>query len=63
MIMLCHAREFEWHKWFMEGQEGVEDDERLGCPSTSKTEENVEKISEIVNLRVRRLIKSITWRS
>jgi hypothetical protein len=32
----------------MEGREEVEDDERPGHPSTSKTEENVEKISEIV---------------
>jgi hypothetical protein len=47
----------------MEGQEEVEDDEHLGHPSTSKTEENVEKICEIVDLRVRRLIRSTTWRS
>jgi hypothetical protein len=47
----------------MEGWEEVEDDERLGRPSTSKTEENVEKISEIVDLRVKWLIKSTTWRS
>jgi DNA-binding Lrp family transcriptional regulator len=32
----------------MEVQEEVEDDEHLGCSSTSKTEENVEKISEIL---------------
>jgi hypothetical protein len=25
---------FEWHKWFMEGREEVEDDERPGRPST-----------------------------
>jgi hypothetical protein len=53
---------FEWHKEFMEGREKVED-EHLGHPSASKTEENVEKISEIVDLRVKRLIKSTTWRS
>jgi hypothetical protein len=47
----------------MEGKEEVEDDECPGCRSTSKTEENVEKISEFVDLRVRRLIKSTTWRS
>jgi hypothetical protein len=47
----------------MEGREEVEDDERPGCPSTSKTEENVEKISEIVDLRVKELIKITTWRS
>jgi hypothetical protein len=32
----------------MEGWEEVEEDERSGRPSTSKTEENVEKIGEIV---------------
>jgi hypothetical protein len=42
---------------------GSEDNEHLGRPSTSKTEENVEKISEIVDLRFKRLIKSTTWRS
>jgi hypothetical protein len=47
----------------MEGQEDVEDDERPGRTSTSKTEENIEKICEIVDLRVKRLIKSTTWRS
>jgi hypothetical protein len=38
----------------MEGREEVEDDGRPERPSTSKTEENVEKISEIVDLRVKR---------
>jgi hypothetical protein len=47
----------------MEGWEEVEDDKRPGCPSTSKIEENIEKISEILDLRVKRLIKSTTWRS
>jgi hypothetical protein len=32
----------------MEGREEVEDDEHPGCLSTPKTEENVEKTSEIV---------------
>jgi hypothetical protein len=41
----------------MEGQEEVDVDECPGRPSTSKTKESVEKISEIVNLRVKRLIK------
>jgi hypothetical protein len=47
----------------MEGQEEVEDDERPGLPSTLKTEGNVEKTGEIVDLRVNRLNKSTTWRS
>jgi hypothetical protein len=53
---------FEWHKRFMEGREEVEDDESMGRPSASKTEENVEKIREIFGMRVRWLIKSTTWR-
>jgi hypothetical protein len=46
-VLSC-TRVFEWQKRFMEGWEEVEDDERLGCHLASKTEENVEKISEIV---------------
>jgi hypothetical protein len=47
----------------MKGREEAEDDERPRRPSTSKTEENVKKISEVVDLMVKRLIKSTTWRS
>jgi hypothetical protein len=50
-------------KRFMDGREEMENDERPGRPSTSNTEENVEKISEIVDLRVKGLIKSTTRRS
>jgi transposase len=44
--VMSRTRVSEWHKRFVEGREEVEDDERPGRPSTSKTEENVEKISE-----------------
>jgi hypothetical protein len=33
----------EWHSCFWAGRVSVEDDERSGRPSTSKTTENVEK--------------------
>jgi hypothetical protein len=46
--VMSHMLLFEWHKRFMEGQEEVEDNECPGPPSISKTEENVEEISEIV---------------
>jgi hypothetical protein len=46
--IMSRTKVFEWHKLFVEGWEEVEDDECLGCPATSKTDENVEKISEIV---------------
>jgi hypothetical protein len=61
--VMSRLRVYEWHKRFMEDREEVEDNKRLGHPSTSKTKENVEKISEIVDLRVKPLIKSTTWKS
>jgi hypothetical protein len=45
--VMSRALVFESHKWFVEGREEVEDDERAGRPSTSKTEENVEKNQRI----------------
>jgi hypothetical protein len=32
---------FEWHKRFKERQESLQNDERQGCPSTSRTEKFV----------------------
>ncbi|XP_012054103.1 PREDICTED: histone-lysine N-methyltransferase SETMAR-like [Atta cephalotes] len=34
---------YEWHERFKSGSESVEDDERSGRPSTSKTDENINK--------------------
>jgi hypothetical protein len=41
--VMSRTRVYEWHKWLMEDREAVEDEERPGRPSTSKTEEIVEK--------------------
>jgi len=35
---------YEWHERFRSGRESVEDDERSGRPSTSKTDENINKM-------------------
>jgi hypothetical protein len=43
------AAVFEWHSRFKAGRVSVEDDERSGRPSISKTTENVEKIQELVH--------------
>jgi len=40
---------FEWHKLFREGRERVEDDDRSGHPSTSKTNENVSRVKHLLN--------------
>lgn len=39
---------YEWHERFRSGRESVEDDERSGRPSTSKTDENINKVREML---------------
>ena len=41
---LSRAQAFTWHKSFLESQEQVEDEPRAGRPSTSKTDDNVERV-------------------
>jgi hypothetical protein len=43
---LSRAGVFEWHTRFKEGQELLQDDERKGCPSISRTEELTEVIQK-----------------
>ena len=45
---MSKTRVYEWYKRFQDGREDVEDDKRPGRPSTSKTDENVEKVKEMV---------------
>jgi hypothetical protein len=35
---------FEWHKWFMEGQNDVQDDPRSRQPKTQRTSANLDGI-------------------
>lgn len=46
---MSKTRVYEWYKRFQEGREDVEYDERPGRPSTSTTDENVEKVKEMIN--------------
>ncbi|XP_071649994.1 protein GVQW3-like [Temnothorax longispinosus] len=39
---------YQWHERFRSGRKSVKDDKRSGRPSTSKTDENVDKVKEIV---------------
>jgi len=39
---------YKWVKFFSEGRESVTDEERSGRPVTSKTEENIAKVRQIV---------------
>ena len=45
---MSETRVYEWYKRFQDGHEDVEDDERPGRLSTSTTDENVEKVKEMV---------------
>lgn len=56
---LSRTRVFEWFKRFKNGREDVEDDERSGRPSTSKTDENVEKIRILIRSDRRLTIRAI----
>jgi len=43
-----------WHKAFKDGRESVEDEQQAGCPSTSRTENNVARVKAVLD-RDRRL--------
>jgi predicted dehydrogenase len=42
---LLKAQVFRWHKAFREGREDIEDEERIGRPSTSHISDNVAKVT------------------
>jgi len=45
---LSRAQVFKWFKAFSEGRESVEDESRSGRPSTSRNDENVVRIRDLV---------------
>jgi len=45
---LSRAQVFRWHKSYLEGHEQVEDEPRVERPSTSKTDDNVERVKSLV---------------
>ena len=47
---LSKAQVFRWHKVFREGREDVEDEERVGRPSTSHTSDNVAKVKAVLDV-------------
>jgi hypothetical protein len=59
-ILLSRTVVFEWHSCLKAGRVSVEDDKRLGRPSTSKTIENVEKIRELIPEDCRRTIHKLS---
>ncbi|VEN50524.1 unnamed protein product [Callosobruchus maculatus] len=45
---LDQSNVYWWYKMFSEGREDVNDEERAGRPSTSTTDENIDKVKKIV---------------
>ena len=45
---MSRPRVFEWHKRFASGRETVQDDPKSGRPSSTRTDENIEKVDELV---------------
>ena len=56
---MSRTRIFEWHKRFREGREDVEDDPKSGRPTTSRTNENVERVREKVRSDRRLTVRMI----
>ena len=50
---------YKWVKRFSEGRESVTDEERSGRPATSRTEENIKKIRQIVRENRRLTVRNI----
>jgi len=50
---------YKWVKRFSEGRESVSDEERSGRPATSRTEENIAKVRQIVRENRRLTVRSI----
>ena len=57
---VSRAQVFRWHKSFLEGQEQVEDEPRAGRPSTSKTDDNVERVRSLVRSDRRLTLRMIS---
>ncbi|XP_076969650.1 protein GVQW3 [Tamandua tetradactyla] len=46
--VMSRARVFDWHKRFKKGREDVRDDARSGRPVTHRTDENIQKVKDLV---------------
>nr|KAF6342889.1 GVQW motif containing 3 [Pipistrellus kuhlii] len=46
--VMSRARVYDWHKRFKEGREDVRDNARSGRPVTHRTDENIQKVKDLV---------------
>jgi len=45
---MSRARVFEWYKRFSEGRESLKDDDRPRCSRTAVTDDNIEKVRDVI---------------
>jgi len=50
----------QWHKVFLDGRESVEDESFSGIPCTSKADENVTKVRDLVRSDRRLTVRMIS---
>ena len=46
--VMSRTQIFEWHKRFKNGRKEVEDDPKSGRPSTSRTDDNIARVKQLV---------------
>jgi hypothetical protein len=56
---LSRNQVFQWHKKFREGRDDVHDKQRVGPPSTSHMDTNVQKVHDVLNNDRRLSIRAI----
>ena len=57
---LSRAHIFEWHKRFKEGRDSVDDNMRSGRPTTSKTDDHVARVQEVIQANRRLTIHELS---
>ncbi|UYV74190.1 hypothetical protein LAZ67_11002371 [Cordylochernes scorpioides] len=56
---ISRSQSGKWHKAFKEGLEEVADEPRSGCPTTARTDENVDRVLEVLRTDRRLSIQQI----
>jgi transposase len=56
---ICRTQTYEWWKRFKEGRTSVDDDQRSGRPSTSKTDDNVANVREVIRSNRRLTVREV----
>jgi transposase len=58
---VSRARVFEWHKRFSKGTESVKDDDRPGRPRKAVTDDNIEKVRDVIRKERWLCVQAVAW--